>query len=285
MSFTKLQIGDVVLSSDGSDLGAVREIGETCFRLATKRRRDQWLPGDAIEHRESGIALLRVAKDSLRDAVIDIERHRGLHGHQQHKGEGGGVPGLLTPALLVGGGLALLLRNKERREQLATNARNALQRVKSRTAGENGSIPFDGPRAGSDYAATSTLSPMPRAGARETARPDSVPSTRAFGAPPASEVPPPNITAEELSVSRRREVAIVGLVSAAFPAMNLRVSPVAVRTLEGRDEPTLRFTLDETYSADLRRDQLMDTAMTDDRLANIVIDGLRQQVPPEHRTV
>jgi hypothetical protein len=276
MSFAKLQLGDVVLSGDGSDLGSVAEISETCFRVTMKRKKDQWLPGDAILNRESGIALLRYPKDSLAEAMIDTEQHRGLHSHKPPKSEGGGLGGLVTPVLMLGGAAALFLRNKERREQVKSTAQKTAKEVKARASrgSKEASLP-----GGENYGATGTLS-------SEGSRPDAATSSQTSGMPSASETPPapPHITEEDLPVSRRREEAITGMVTAAFPAMNLRVAPVAVRALEGGDDnPTLRFTLDDTYSSDLGSDELSDTSLSDERLANKVVEDLRKQVPPGQR--
>ena len=80
---------------------------------------------------------------------------------------------------------------------------------------------------------------------------------------------------------KAREAAIVKQVTEAFPRNNLRVSPVAVHTLEGREVETLRFTVDEMASSDVQVDRLSHAGTSESLVAEEIIRDLRLQLPQQ----
>ncbi len=101
---TSLKTGDKVITLDGKELGHVKEVGNTCFKVNAPRRRDFWLPSAAVERRVAKTALLRFDKEHLTDAAIDVESHSGLHVHGDERRRLLMLPAglfLLAPAVLV----------------------------------------------------------------------------------------------------------------------------------------------------------------------------------------
>jgi hypothetical protein len=98
----ELQKGMLVFTSDGDELGRIKDIDGDCFQLDLPLRRDFWLERDTVESTEFGVARLNVPKDTFNrqtDAAIeesntvyrqnaDIQdghhtmlEHRGIHQH------------------------------------------------------------------------------------------------------------------------------------------------------------------------------------------------------------
>ena len=75
MPSNQVRIGDIVMSADGKDVGTVKELGDTCFRIAAKRRRDYWLSNSAVEGRDAGIAVLFFESNRLGEATVEVESH------------------------------------------------------------------------------------------------------------------------------------------------------------------------------------------------------------------
>src|SRR5687768_4537126 len=74
-------VGTKVFTSDGEELGAVKEVAGDCFKLDVRMRPDYWLAVDAIESSESGGVMLRYTKESLDEAKVDGPGHTGYHSH------------------------------------------------------------------------------------------------------------------------------------------------------------------------------------------------------------
>ena|SRR6266540_2975493 len=73
------------------------------------------------------------------------------------------------------------------------------------------------------------------------------------------------------------EEAIIALVTNACVGMNLQTTRVDVRKLEGGTVPTLRFTLDDTFSTDLERNRITSGQESAENLAREVVAELRRQ--------
>jgi hypothetical protein len=72
-------IGTPVISSDGADLGRVKEISGDCFKVDAPMAPDYWLGTDCIAANSAGVVRLTVNKDSLGDVKVD--GHSGSHKH------------------------------------------------------------------------------------------------------------------------------------------------------------------------------------------------------------
>jgi hypothetical protein len=257
------------MSADGKDIGTVKQLGDTCFRIAAKRRRDFWLANSAVEGRDAGIAVLYFESNRLGDAAVDVSAHTGQHSHPKMPSEGGG-PGIVKPLLVMAGLGAMALRDEQRRKKALEVAREGATRVKTKLNEARDKREGSG-ESQSTYGATSTVG-----GGNPRPAPvvDPSPGPPPGVAPEASTASP---TAEE---RKAREAAIVREVTLAFPTMDLRVTPMAVHNLSGDETETLRFTLDETASSDLELARIAHSAESDSTLANELISDLRTQLPP-----
>lgn len=274
MPSKQLHIGDIVMAADGKDLGTVKELGDTCFRIAAPRHRDFWLSNDAVEGRDKGTAVLLYAADRLGDAFVDVLKHSGPHSHDKPPSEGG--MNLLKPLLVLAGVAAVALRDKKNRDRVMSMTRDVTDTVKSRL-GTKHQDEHDGAGAtpsGQDYTATSSFTASSHTGPASGAEQRS--STLAPATARASAQGPAN--AAQLST---REQAIIAQVTGAFPGHDLLVAPVEVHTLEGHDVNTLRFTLDHAASSDVQVESLAHAATTDDDIAAEIIRDLRLQLPAD----
>jgi hypothetical protein len=75
-----------------------------------------------------------------------------------------------------------------------------------------------------------------------------------------------------------REQAITTLLAQAFPQMHIDARRVDVHKREGGMASTLRFTLDDTYSADLETERIASASEPPEALANEVTAILKQQI-------
>jgi hypothetical protein len=278
-----IQTGDIVMSADGKDLGIVKQLGDTCFRIAAPRRRDYWLSKDAIEGRDKGIAVLLYDSDRLDDAFVDVLNHSGAHSHPKQSSPGGAS--LLKPLFMLGGIGLWALRDKDRREKVFELSKKAAVQLKTKMKRKDdaGEAPWQSSESTPGYSATSTFTPS----AAPTPPPPAahVPAPPPVASPPSPTLThppsPPRQTESAISSEERdsREAAVIEEVTKAFPAMNLRVSPISVHTLEGQEVQTLRFTLDETASSDVQLDTLARSGANEQDIAEEIIRDLRLQLP------
>jgi hypothetical protein len=75
-----------------------------------------------------------------------------------------------------------------------------------------------------------------------------------------------------------REQEIIDHVIRALPQHLVSAKPVNVHTLDGGESATLRFTMDELSSTDLKRERIASSSEPLDALANEVCRDLLQQV-------
>ena len=80
--------------------------------------------------------------------------------------------------------------------------------------------------------------------------------------------------ADEIS---EQEQEIIDLVTRSLPQNLLTVKPVNVHILEGGESATLRFTMDETSSTDLKRERIASGGESAQRMAQLVLTDLLQQ--------
>jgi hypothetical protein len=273
MPSKQLHTGDIVMSADGKDLGYVKQLGDTCFRVDAKHKRDFWLSNDAVDGRDNGVAVLLYDHNRLDDAFVDVLSHTGAHSHPKQPSQGSKM-GLAKPLMMLAGGAFWVLRDKERRDkamQLLDEVKTKVQekRQQSKSARhDHESTP--------GYSATSTFMPA-------STPPTPAPPTARTPEPPMASLPPSSRRTAEVPEAdvKAREEAIVKQVTAAFPMNDLRVSPVAVHTLEGREVETLRFTVDETASSDVQIETLARAGTSESQVAEEIIRELKLQLPQQ----
>ena len=76
-------VGTQVISSDGHDLGTVKEIATDCFKVDVRLRPDYWLATDTIASATGNEVRLNVTKDHLDTAKVEGPEHRGFHLHRK----------------------------------------------------------------------------------------------------------------------------------------------------------------------------------------------------------
>jgi hypothetical protein len=73
--------GAQVLTADGKELGRVKEVSGTCFKVDVSLRPDYWLASSYVSSATSSEVRLTVTKDNLDTAKVDGPGHAGIHGH------------------------------------------------------------------------------------------------------------------------------------------------------------------------------------------------------------
>ena len=122
--------GDLVVAADGQELGKVKGVLETCFKVAVPRGRDYWLANDAVLGRGKKIALLRFERKNLDDARITTDEHVGAHAHPTSGRSRGFLVAVSRLLMFVSLGV-MAFRNKER---LQAAGQKAVDTVKPRRA-------------------------------------------------------------------------------------------------------------------------------------------------------
>ena len=74
-------MGARVLTADGEELGKVKEISGSCFKVDARMQPDYWLATDCIAKGIGNEVRLSFTKDCLGDAKQDGPEHKGLHPH------------------------------------------------------------------------------------------------------------------------------------------------------------------------------------------------------------
>jgi len=74
-------LGARVVTSDGDELGKVKEVVGTCFKLDVSMQPDYWLGNDVIADATSMEVRLSIPKDRVGDAKLDGPEHSGVHRH------------------------------------------------------------------------------------------------------------------------------------------------------------------------------------------------------------
>ena len=123
-----LKTGDKVATSDGKELGRVKEIGDTCFKVNAPRRRDFWLSQAAVERRVGKIALLRLDHEHLDKAQIEAAAHTGAHSHSSRSRSSFGFAAGL---LFLGTTVPIVLQDRERRDKVKAKGGEAAAKVRT----------------------------------------------------------------------------------------------------------------------------------------------------------
>ncbi len=74
-------VGTRVVTADGTELGTVKEVSGTCFKVDVPRRPDYWLASDCIASGSGDQVRLSVTKDHLDTAKVEGPEHTGVHRH------------------------------------------------------------------------------------------------------------------------------------------------------------------------------------------------------------
>ncbi|HET9319341.1 MAG TPA: hypothetical protein VFO27_06190 [Bryobacteraceae bacterium] len=74
-------IGARVLTADGDELGKVKEIAGSCFKVDVSMQPDYWLGSDTIASASAMDVRLGVTKDRVGDFKVDGPQHTGVHHH------------------------------------------------------------------------------------------------------------------------------------------------------------------------------------------------------------
>jgi hypothetical protein len=78
---TKATKDALVYTADGHELGRVKEIVGSCFKIDAAMQPDYWLGSDVITSDEGGVLRLSITKDKLGDFKEDAPDHSGYHRH------------------------------------------------------------------------------------------------------------------------------------------------------------------------------------------------------------
>ena len=81
--FTQPPIGSLVYSSDGIELGRVKDLESGCFKLDVQFAPDWWLACGTIEHEEHGTFIIRLTLEEIQQLTIHQANydHVGFHLH------------------------------------------------------------------------------------------------------------------------------------------------------------------------------------------------------------
>lgn len=73
--------GARVFTSDGNELGKVKEVAGSCFKVDASMQPDYWLGNDSVVSTTANEVRLSIPKDRLGDAKMDGPEHSGVHRH------------------------------------------------------------------------------------------------------------------------------------------------------------------------------------------------------------
>jgi hypothetical protein len=74
-------IGARVVTADGEELGTVKEVAGSCFKVDASMQPDYWLGVDAIANSIGREVQLAIPKDRVGDAMVVGPEHSGVHRH------------------------------------------------------------------------------------------------------------------------------------------------------------------------------------------------------------
>lgn len=75
------KIGSRVITSDGEQLGRVKDVHGECFKVDAPLQADYWLAADSIATTLAGEVMLTFSRDDLGKAKAEGKEHRGIHRH------------------------------------------------------------------------------------------------------------------------------------------------------------------------------------------------------------
>jgi hypothetical protein len=74
-------VGARVVTADSDELGKVKEVVGSCFKVDASMQPDYWLGTDTIASTTTTEVRLSIAKDRVGDAKVDGPEHSGVHRH------------------------------------------------------------------------------------------------------------------------------------------------------------------------------------------------------------
>jgi hypothetical protein len=74
--------GTPVFTSDGDELGKVKETSGGCFKVDVTMQPDFWLGMDAVSEVTTSRVLLSIPKDRVGDFKLEGPEHSGVHHHE-----------------------------------------------------------------------------------------------------------------------------------------------------------------------------------------------------------
>jgi rRNA processing protein Gar1 len=74
-------LGARVVTADGDELGKVKEVSGTCFKVDASMQPDYWLGSDCVTSSTGAEVRLSIRKDQVGDAKVDGPDHSGVHRH------------------------------------------------------------------------------------------------------------------------------------------------------------------------------------------------------------
>ncbi len=74
-------IGARVVSSDGEDLGSVKQTAGTCFKVEALQHADYWLGIDTVANMSGAGIRINLTKDAINQPAFDQLPHHGCHLH------------------------------------------------------------------------------------------------------------------------------------------------------------------------------------------------------------
>ncbi len=77
----ELRTGMLVYTSDGDELGRVKELDSTCLKIDVANAVDFWLDRGSVVSTEFGVARLGLPKDAFNQHDSLGIGHRGMHVH------------------------------------------------------------------------------------------------------------------------------------------------------------------------------------------------------------
>jgi hypothetical protein len=78
---SNINVGTPVMTADGKELGKVKEVSGTCFKVDAPMQPDYWLGSDLASTMTGGIIHLTIDKEMLGEAKMDSPDHTGYHRH------------------------------------------------------------------------------------------------------------------------------------------------------------------------------------------------------------
>jgi hypothetical protein len=75
-------IGARVITTDGDELGEVKEVVGSCFKVDASMQPDYWLGTDTIVSSSGMEVQLGIAKDRVGDVKVEGPEHSGVHRHE-----------------------------------------------------------------------------------------------------------------------------------------------------------------------------------------------------------
>ena len=74
-------VGARVYTADGDEIGKVKDLAGSCFKIDAPMQPDYWLANDCVATSSAQEVRLTLPKAQLGDAKMDSPEHTGVHRH------------------------------------------------------------------------------------------------------------------------------------------------------------------------------------------------------------